>query len=129
VLLIVYRRRSETLGGYGGGIVPKIYKGGRTMYRQVKHMTAISQVRMGYELGKAKGQNADAGKWVGVLFALLIFAYVASAVGPDIMTQFQTDGTEIQGTAAGEIFSLGGILVAAGILGGVGAMVGLKLMR
>jgi hypothetical protein len=85
---------------------------------------------MGYELGKAKGQNADAGKWVGVLFALLIFAYVASAIGPDIIGQFQVEenGT-LDGTAEGEIFELGGILVAAGILGGVGAMVGLRIMR
>lgn len=97
-----------------------------------KLIAATDAFDFGFQYGTRqvrKGQNADAGKWTSVLFAVLIFAYVASTIGPDIISQFQlSDNSSLQGTPEGEIFSLGGILVAAGILAGVGAMVGLRVM-
>lgn len=89
-------------------------------------MNLLDNFSMGYKHGKhmvQKGQG-NVSVWIGGLFGLLIFAYVAGAIGPDIIEQF-TD-QNISG-AEGDIFSLGGILSAAGILAGVGAMVGLKI--
>ena len=103
-------------------------------------MNAKAQFRTGYNYGKnivgsafdsgasgrSKGQAANLGKWISALFGLLIFSYVASTMGPDIISNFID--TNISG-AEGEIFSLGGILAAAGILAGVAGMVGLKIFK
>ncbi|MFW5902448.1 MAG: hypothetical protein ACOCTT_01015 [archaeon] len=85
------------------------------------------QFNAGYHYGKQKGFTNGigiAGLFSGLIM-LLIFSYVASDLGPTIIENFKNnsiDGVE------GNLFSLGGVIAAAGILSGVGAMVGMHIM-
>ncbi|MFP4018397.1 MAG: hypothetical protein ACLFUH_04030 [Bacteroidales bacterium] len=86
------------------------------------------QFKAGYHLGKKKGFTSGigiAGLFSGLIM-LLIFSYVASDLGPTIIENFKNNSIE---GVEGNLFSLGGVIAAAGILAGVGAMVGLEIME